>query len=174
MVCAGVMYVGRDPVAAAVCHCLPVLLLLHPADTLQDAAGHLTDAGEGQPGWGTNTSSGMLGSELAWEQHVHVPTVGINPESAGHDCVSLPHPPWQDSSHGTMRCQVSWQSHEKGLGTIRVLFWADWFPAGSCRHIPAAQTHSASRMSPDPLLSPTVPPCRTGAAGHPGPGAGLL
>lgn len=32
--------------AAAVRHRLPVVLLLHPTDTLQDAAGHLTDAGE--------------------------------------------------------------------------------------------------------------------------------
>lgn len=45
---AGVVHVGRDPVAAAVRHRLPVVLLLHPADALQDAAGHLADAGEGR------------------------------------------------------------------------------------------------------------------------------
>lgn len=101
-------------------------------------------------------------------------TAGINPGPAGHDCGFLPHPPWQDSGRGTMRCRVSWQSHAEWLGTIRVLCWADWFTAGSCRHIPAAQTHCASGMSPDPLLSPAFPPHRTGAAGHPGPGAGLL
>lgn len=67
---------GRDPVAAAVCHRVPVLLLLHPADALQDAAGHLADAGEGRPGWGTNTSSGALEAELPWEQHVDVAQQG--------------------------------------------------------------------------------------------------
>lgn len=171
LVCAGVVHVGRDPVAAAVCHRVPVLLLLHPADSLQDAAGHLTDAGEDQPG-GEQTLQVACWRLSSLGSSMQVYHSQINPGSAGHDWVSLPCAPWQGSSRGSVRCQVSWQSPAEGLGTIRVLFWADWFPAR--RHISAAQTHHASGMSPDPLLSLAFPPCHTGAAGHPGPGAGLL
>lgn len=42
----GILYVGWNPMAASVRHCLPVILFLHSANTLQDAAGHLTDAGQ--------------------------------------------------------------------------------------------------------------------------------
>lgn len=69
---AGVVHVGRDPVAAAVCHRLPVVLLLHPADTLQDAAGHLANAGEGGPGEGASTFLAALWAGLPWEQHADV------------------------------------------------------------------------------------------------------
>lgn len=83
--------------AAAVCHRVPVLLLLHPADTIQDAAGHLADAGEVQPaGWGTNTLSVMLGAKLPWEQHADAPQSA----SDGRDCVSLPHPPGRTLAMG--------------------------------------------------------------------------
>lgn len=42
---AGVLSLGGDPLAAAVSHLLPDFLLLHPADTSQDAPGHLAAAG---------------------------------------------------------------------------------------------------------------------------------
>lgn len=42
---AGVLPLGGDPLAAAVSHLLPDFLLLHPADSSQDAPGRLAAAG---------------------------------------------------------------------------------------------------------------------------------
>lgn len=42
---AGVVPVGGDSLAAAVCESVPDLLLLYSADTSQDAAGHLPATG---------------------------------------------------------------------------------------------------------------------------------
>lgn len=68
----GVVHVGRDPVAAAVRYRLPVILLLHLADTLQDAAGHLANAGEGGSGGGASVFGVHCGARVPWEHRVDV------------------------------------------------------------------------------------------------------
>lgn len=47
--CAGVVHVGRNPLAASVRRHLPVLLLVHFANPSQDAVGRLPDAGTKSP-----------------------------------------------------------------------------------------------------------------------------
>lgn len=97
----GVVHVGRDPVAAAVRYRLPVVLLLHLADTLQDAAGHLTNAGEGGSGggvsvfWGALWGQGPLGASCGCTaprktSGFSSPAHGSVSDRTGCPCVVMP------------------------------------------------------------------------------------
>lgn len=131
---------------------------------------------------------GHCGARVPWEHHVDVlhpekpqafpvlPTVqsvtGLG--ALALSCLAEPHS-WGDGVSDFMAI-----SHRGDGGCQWVLRWAGWFPAGRgetppvISWLPRPTEHRALRMLPDQLLSPALPSHCAGAAGHPGPGAGLL